>query len=85
MEEKPKPQNRLESTSEPVDEAAAIKGENPGTAPVPNDMPGQLADLPPGTLRRPFFGRTGDEQRDPTPKELAVHAEVQGQVGEQKV
>lgn len=82
-EEKPKTANRP-GEGAPADRAALREDDNPATAPVPNEMPGKRADLPAGTLSKPFFGRTGDEQRDPKQPELAVHARVQGQVGEKK-
>jgi hypothetical protein len=49
-----------------------------------NDMPGKRADLPVDTLGRAFFGRTGDEQRQPSRQELAKHAKAQGAVNEKK-
>jgi hypothetical protein len=61
--------------------------ENPGTK-IPkapgNDMPGKRADLPVDTLSKAFFGRTGDEQRQPTPQELAKHAKDQGALNDKK-
>jgi hypothetical protein len=37
---------------------------------VVNKEPRQPAALPPGSLKRPFFGRQGDEQRQPTEPEM---------------
>ena len=49
-----------------------------------NDMPGRRADLPVDTLSKAFFGRTGDEELQPTPQELAKHAKAQGALNEKK-
>jgi hypothetical protein len=44
-----------------------------GSPIVSNPKGGQ----PPGTLSTPFFGKQGDEQRDPTPGEKEALAKVQ--------
>jgi hypothetical protein len=38
---------------------------------------GRREGLPPGTLKRPHFGRQGDEQRDPSAADLANTGRVQ--------
>jgi hypothetical protein len=49
------------------------------TSPV--GMPGQRENLPAGTLVPPHLGRHGDEQRQPSPQDLAVTGKVQRDIG----
>jgi hypothetical protein len=68
-------------------EAAMPRGNTSGTntpKAAGNDMPGKRADLPVDTLSKAFFGRTGDEHRQPTPQELAELAKEQGALNEKK-
>lgn len=44
---------------------------------LPRQMPGRRENLPPGTLPPPHFDRQGDEQRQPSPDDLAETGRVQ--------
>jgi len=43
----------------------------------PREMPGRRDNLPAGALPPPHFDRQGDEQRQPSPEDLAETGRVQ--------
>src|SRR3954469_5188458 len=47
--------------------------------PIRDNAPDPQAALPPGTLKRPFLDRQGDEQRQPSRKERRELADIQTQ------
>jgi hypothetical protein len=43
--------------------------------PLGHELPGRRRALPPGSLKKPFFGPHGDEHRDPPPNAPVVDLE----------
>ncbi len=45
---------------------------------VKDTKPDNQAALPAGTLKKPFFGRQGDEQREPAEEEKREREQIRG-------
>lgn len=49
-----------------------------------NDLQSKRADRPVDTLSRAFFGRIGDDHRQPTPQQPTEYAKGQGALNDKK-
>jgi hypothetical protein len=58
-------------------DARKAAGDGKTEAPIRDNRPDSQAALPPGTLKKPFLDRQGDEQRQPSRKEMRELAEIQ--------
>jgi hypothetical protein len=58
-------------------DAGKAAGERKTDVRIRDNRPDSQAALPPGTLKKPFLDRQGDENRQPSRKELRELSEIQ--------